>query len=222
MWTYDQCLDGYSHKWLACGTDRTRGTGCIGRQVCKHNSLAAKAPLVAAQWDYQANDHTPDDVCAPDAKTKKRTKHPTFADGNHPLLAEWDYERNAAQGHFPDEVRLRSNKIFWLCAKCPAGQEHSWSAQPNSRTGCTKLGCPFCVGQAACTCNSLQALFPDTAAEWDYGKNQGHPSDYTAGSIFLAWWSSPKRAGWQQSIISRTKQLQQKRTRKRQASAGAL
>ncbi|KAL3152667.1 hypothetical protein ABBQ38_012264 [Trebouxia sp. C0009 RCD-2024] len=169
-WTCDQCPGGHRHSWSAVVTDRTRGTGCpqcIGRQVCKHNSLATKAPLVAAQWDYQANDSTPDGVvaqsnhmanwhckvcgckwkatpnhgvskkkagcpqCAPDAKTKKKTKHPTFAECIHPLLAEWDFERNAAQGHYPDKIRLRSNKqIFWLCTKCSAGQEHSWSAQP--------------------------------------------------------------------------------------------
>ena len=214
---------------------------CSGRQVCKHNSLATKAPLVAAEWDYQANDGTPDDVvaqsghmanwhckvcgckweatpntrvsrkkagcpqCANDAKTNKRTMHPSFAECNHPLLAEWDHKRNAAQGHFPDKIRLKSNKqIFWLCSNCPAGQEHSWSARPLNRTGRSQTGCPFCAGMAACACNSLQALYPDTAAEWDYSRNQGQPSDYTASCNHLAWWSSPQRGSWQQTITSRT------------------
>ena len=116
---------------------------------------------------------------------------------------------------------LRSNKqIFWLCPKCPAGQEHSWSAQPFSRTGRLKTSCPFCVGQAACRCNYLQALFPQAAAEWDYSKNQGHPSDYIASSTFLAWWSTPQHASWQQAINSRTQHVQQKRIPERQASVG--
>lgn len=130
---------------------------------------------------------------------------PTFAECNHPLLAEWDHKHNAAQGHFPDQVRLRSSKkIFWQCAKCPAGREHSWSAKPSTRTGGIKSGCPFCARMAACACNSLHALLPETAAEWDYSQNQGLPCDYTAGSPYLAWWSNPQRASWQQTIESRT------------------
>ncbi|KAL3152666.1 hypothetical protein ABBQ38_012263 [Trebouxia sp. C0009 RCD-2024] len=252
-WTCQHCPDGHLHSWLARVDNSTRGNGCpqcIGREVCKHNSLATKAPLVAAEWDYQANDGTPDTVvaqsnhkanwhcnvcgckwearlshrvskkksgcpqCGDTAKTKKRTKHPTFAECNHPLLAEWDLERNAAQGHYPDKIRLKSKKqIFWLCATCPAGQEHSWSARPSSRTGHLKTGCPFCAGMAACACNSLQALYPDVAAGWDHSKDQGQPSDYPASSHHLAWWSSPQRGIWQQTINSRTKVVQQKGAR---------
>ena len=228
--------------------------------MCKHNSLATKAPKVAAQWDHEVNDGTPDDVVAQSnhkvgwhcdecgckwrappaarvsklgrgcpqcktAKTKPKMKHPTFAECQHPLLAEWDHKRNAAQGHFPDKIRLRSHKsIFWLCTKCPAGQEHSWLAAPNSRTGRSTTGCPFCAGQAACRCNSLQALYPDIAAEWDHSKNEGQPSDFPGSSSHLAWWSSPQRASWQRSIHSRTNQEHQrtarlKRIQRRQGSS---
>ena len=148
-WTCDQCRGGYLHSWPARVKDRTRGSGCpqcLGRRVCKHNSLATKAPFVAAQWDYAANDGTPDVVvaqsnsmanwhskdcgckweatpnarvskikagcpqCGDVAKTKKKTRQPTFAECNHPLLAEWDHKRNAAQGRVPDKIRLRSQK----------------------------------------------------------------------------------------------------------------
>ena len=264
-WTCDQCPQGYPHSWSAPVYNRTRGSGCSqcrGRQVCKHNSLATKAPLVAAQWDYEANGGTPDDVvaqsnqtakwhcklcgckwkaamsarvskkktgcpqCGDVARTKKQTRQPTFAECDHPLLAEWDHKRNAAQGHYPDKIRLKSHKqIFWLCTKCPAGQEHSWSAVPSSRTGRNQSGCPFCAGQAACRCNSLQALYRDTAAEWDYSKNPGQPSDYTASSSHLAWWFSPQRGSWQQTINSRTVQVHRKtarlkRVQERQLSPG--
>ena len=58
-------------------------------------------------------------------------RHPTFAECQHPLLEEWDDKRNAACGNYPHSTKLRNNKqIFWLWGKCPAGQEHSWSAQP--------------------------------------------------------------------------------------------
>ena len=37
---------------------------CSGRRVCHHNSLATKAPNVAASWDSSANEGTPRDVTA--------------------------------------------------------------------------------------------------------------------------------------------------------------
>ncbi|KAL3159843.1 hypothetical protein ABBQ38_15497 [Trebouxia sp. C0009 RCD-2024] len=138
-WTCDQCPEGHLHRWLATVEKRTDCTGCpqcSGRQVCKHNSLATKAPKIAAQWDYDVNAGTPDSVvaqsntkvgwkcsecdgkwraspnarvsknrpgcpeCAKNTKTrKKQTRHPTFAECQHPLLAEWDHKRNATQGN---------------------------------------------------------------------------------------------------------------------------
>ncbi|KAL3140158.1 hypothetical protein ABBQ38_004435 [Trebouxia sp. C0009 RCD-2024] len=264
-WICDQCPDGHLHSWSAQINSRSDGSGCpqcSGLAVCKHNSLATKAPLIAAQWDYEANDGTPETVtaqtaqsvgwhcdvcghkwsatpharvskrktgcpqCAQKRKTKTRTQHPTFAESKHPLLAEWDHKQNAAQGHFPDKIRLKSHKqIFWFCTKCPAGQQHRWSAVPYDRTGRVKPGCPFCSGRTACGCNSLQARYPDIAAEWDPTKKQGQPSDYPAGSTFVAWWSSRQRGSWQQTIHSRTGYVQRKATRlrriqERQSSAG--
>ena len=203
-WACDQCPDDHLHSWEARVSDRTRGSGCpqcCGRKVCKHNSLATKAPKVAPQWDYEANDNTPEDViaqsshpvgwlcevcgdqwsgspnhrvskkkagcstCARHANTKKKVKHPTFAEAQDPrgkaLLEEWDHERNAPQQNFPHYTTLRSGKqIFWLCHKRPAGQDHSWSARPHIRNHPNKTGCPFCAGQAACRCNSLRCTLP--------------------------------------------------------------
>ena len=248
-WICDQCPDGHLHRWEATVANRSNGRGCpqcSGRKVCKHNSLATKAPLIAAQWDYEANDRTPDSVtaqsnqpftwicdicghrwsvapgqrvsknrrgcpeCGEQARTRK-TKQPFFADCQDPrgktLLAEWDHERNAPLGNFPHNTRLKSHKqIFWLCTNCPAGQPHSWPAQPYQRTRRNHSGCPFCAGHDACKCNSLQALYPDIAAEWDHAKNKGQPSDFTASSHHLAWWFSPERGSWQQPINERTDQ----------------
>ena len=251
-WTCDQCPDGHLHSWEATIAHRSSGSGCpqcSGRKVCKHNSLATKAPLVAAQWDYEANAGTPDSVTAhsnhpvgwlcevcgeqwsesPDQRVGKQKagcpqcyknkrgqnqiSHPTFAECPDPhskaVLADWDHERNAPKRSFPHNTRLHSCKqIFWLCNKCPRGQEHSWSAKPTDRSGKTKTGYPFCAGQAACRCNSLQALYPAIAAEWDYAKNQSQPSDHTAGSHDVAWWFSPQHGSWQQSINSRKTNVQ--------------
>ena len=147
-WTCDQCPDGHPHSWSASVKHRFNGTGCpqcCGRKVCKHNSLATKAPLVAAQWDHEANNGTPDtvvanshqkvgwrcDVCGLkwNAKPNRRVavnsgclqcairlrrwiKCPTFAD--HPLLAEWDHERNSERGNYSDNTTLQSGKQIFL------------------------------------------------------------------------------------------------------------
>ena len=170
--------------------------------VCDHTWSATPGHRVSKQKSGCAK-------CADHANTRKKVKHPTFAECQDPhskaVLAEWDHERNAAQENFPHNITLKSSKqIFWLCLKCPAGQEHSWTTEPFNRTRRSKPGCPFCVGQAACDCNSLQALHPDIAAEWDHAKNKGKPSDYTACSSCPAWWFSLEHGSWQQRISSRT------------------
>ena len=46
---------------------RTEGTNCPycqGRKVCKHNSLATKAPTVARYWDHNKNASTPEQTLA--------------------------------------------------------------------------------------------------------------------------------------------------------------
>jgi len=48
-------------------TGRTNNDGCpfcSGQRVCQHNSVATKAPDVAATWDSTANDGTPHDFTA--------------------------------------------------------------------------------------------------------------------------------------------------------------
>lgn len=145
------------------------------------------------------------------ARGKMKAKHPTFAECQHPLLAEWDHQRNAAQGNLPSNTSLQSNKhILWLYPKCSAGQQQSWSARPYHRTGAQKSHCPFCAGGSACACNSLQALYPEIAAEWDHSKNSGQPCDYPAGSHHVAWWFNLKRLSWQQTIRIRTKNVLQR------------
>ena len=65
----------------------------------------------------------------------------------------------------------------------------------------------MCAGHVACRCNSLKALFPDIAADWDYSKNKGQPNDYTAGSDYLAWWYTPQRGSWQQRMHDRSSNI---------------
>lgn len=61
------------HEFEASLANRTAGKGCpycVGRKVSRENSLACKAPAVAALWDYSSNgDLTPWDLTAGSDKT---------------------------------------------------------------------------------------------------------------------------------------------------------
>ena len=114
----------------------------------------------------------------------------------------------------PDNWRLRSQKADSLALhQTPSRQKHCWTAQPFTQTSCMKRGCPACAGQAPGRCNSLQALYPDIAAEWDHSKNNGQPSNHPASSHHLAWWSSLQHGSWQQTIDSHTQLIHQRTAR---------
>ena len=57
------------------------------------------------------------------------------------LIAEWDHEKNAQEGHYPDKITFGSIiKVWW---KCKHG--HSWQTSPNGRG--KGQGCPVCAGR---------------------------------------------------------------------------
>ena len=64
QWVCQGCPDGHAHVWQATVKTRSTGRGCpycAGRAVCQHSSLATKAPQIAAEWNFEANHHTPHD-----------------------------------------------------------------------------------------------------------------------------------------------------------------
>ena len=241
MWMCPNCPAGCPHIWSAKVADRTGGTECPycqGRKLCKHNSLATKAPTVARYWGHNKNAKTPEQTLAgshsranwrcPDctyewqAKIATRAmndrgcprcsyshrtynKQPTFEE-EHTLLHEWDHERNAEDGILPHNTTLQSNKlVHWVCSKCPKGKLHRYQMRACNRTGKPAQGCPFCVGQKVCDCNSLAACSPTIAAEWDFAKNDGTPADVTSGSDQAVWWEDASRGSWKQLIQQRTR-----------------
>ena len=67
MWTCPNCPAGCPHIWSIRVAARTAGTKCPycqGRKLCKHNSLATKAPTVARYWDHDKNAKTPEQTLA--------------------------------------------------------------------------------------------------------------------------------------------------------------
>jgi hypothetical protein len=103
----------------------------------------------------------------------------------HPALAaEWDPANELA----PTEVMAGSGKqAAWICS-CG----HRWRSRIDSR-GVSGTGCPPCArrkmnhpGRAGCGA-SLEALFPDIAAEWD-ADNDSRPADTAPHSAAPVLW----------------------------------
>lgn len=117
-------------------------------------------------------------------------KQPSVAAAGPPLehLAEQWHPDNDRQ---PDAVTLGSSyKAIWTCPNSTCQHPHVWTAQVNARAR-DMTSCPFCAGRRVCPCNSLQALAPDLAAQWDHAANAaiGTPEHFSPGSA--------KRAAWQ-------------------------
>ncbi|KAL3144785.1 hypothetical protein ABBQ38_001898 [Trebouxia sp. C0009 RCD-2024] len=137
-------------------------------------------------------------------KHRKQKPQPTFAAAQPAELAEWDHERNEADGFYPHKVTLGSQKlVHWICSCCPRGQPHRWTAFPRTRVGYGE-GCAVCAGRQACLCNSLESLVPSVAAELDVDKNGFSPCEVTAGSSKEVWWRNAKHGSWKQAVYERT------------------
>jgi len=174
-WRCSACL----HEWQASVLGKTRGkTGC---PKCAKANAGRKA------------DGT-------------RQKHPTFARAKHALLEQWDHDRNNENGNFPDNTTLQSNKlIWWCCHECPKGKVHSWQARAFHRTLCkNSTGCPCCVGQKLCECNSLETVCPDIAADFDVEQNGVTAAEVTTSTCTKYSWLSDEPGAKKRSVNQRT------------------
>lgn len=96
----------------------------------------------------------------------------------------------------PRDVASHSSKVVWW--QCEHG--HEWrrkiAYEINSQ------GCPYCSGRLACKDNSLAALRPDLAREWDVTKNGSlSPHDVTVKTRKRVWWRCDRGHSWQMNIV---------------------
>jgi len=169
------CTEG--HSWLAAVAGRSVGNGCpvcSGRQVLVgYNDLKSVNPSLADEWDYEANEKTPEQVTAKSnwlIRWRCKKGHSWQAtvyernDGTNcpvcsgrsvlagfndlatlkpELLEEWDFEKNTL---LPTEVTVFSSEHVWW--KCRANG-HSWKTAVATRS----LGrnCPRCAGRTSYT-----------------------------------------------------------------------
>lgn len=139
-----------------------------------------------------------------------KRKHPTFAECDHPLLVEWDYDLNAQEGNYPDNATPGSSKcIWWMCRQCHKGHKHSWQATCTCRTT-HATGCPFCSHRRLCVCNSLQIVYPELAADFDSKANGITPDQVMANSTTRYKWLSDALGAPLRSVNQHSQTLRNK------------
>lgn len=142
--------------------------------------------------------------CSRAAHEEKRVRE-SLAQARPDIAAQWHPTKN--QELKPEKVSVNSNRKAWfLCKQNPA---HVWDSQINNLSRRKKIECPFCIGIRVDQTNSLAALFPALAAEWDSEKNEGLTADqvYAFRTKKKFYWKCPiaKDHSWRATIVSRTK-----------------
>lgn len=227
-----RCPEGHSYR--AAVRSRTRGTGCpycAGRAVLpEETSLAARYPLLAAEWDAEKNGAlTPRQTAAGSHRrvwwrcarghswqaTVVSRSYGTgcpYCAGKRVIVGKTDLATCAPQlaaewdgarngALTPQSTTAGSNRAVWW--RCERG--HSYRAVIASRTQ-RGSGCPYCAGMKVLAgFNDLAALHPRVAAEWHPTLNAPlTPQEVTAGSARRVWWQCPFGHVWRAVIYSRT------------------
>ena len=234
-----RCAEGPDHEWATPACRRgSSGAGCpycANQRLSVTNSLAARAPEIAAEWHPLRNGGTrPRDLIAGTARKywwrcAREPDHewlvsPAKRLEGHgcPYCANVLVARSnclatrrpelAAQWHpsrngklRPTDVVAGSTRRVWW--RCPEGIGHSWQTTCHARATMSE-GCPFCAQRKVARDNTLRACFPAIAAEWHPTKNRAlGPGDVVAGSKRKVWWrcSVDGRHAWQASVHRRTR-----------------
>lgn len=163
---YWKCPNGHSYP-ARIDHRCSMKSGC---PYCSHKKplpgetdLVTVYPEIAAEWDFEHNDHKPEEylpfpnkrvnwICPKCGKEKSDAarhrnilaRRGTLADQCPELMSEWDYNKNEKG----PECFTRGSKEFawWKCSKW-----HSWQARIYSRARDKNPGgCPTCAGRLRC------------------------------------------------------------------------
>lgn len=210
-----------------------RKVGIRGKCVCPHNNLAATCPSLMREWHP---DNTLDpkfltrysgkkakwkcskDPCGchvwvatiadrncgsgcPYCGGRKVCEHSSLAAISPQLAAHWDYTRNKGN---PSTTSRRSRcRVWWICPTNPCGC-HIWEATVDERG--RGYGCIYCAKKAICIHASIVTLHPELLIEWDYNRNDMHPSVISPSSQRRIWWICKKNPehSWRAAVFSRS------------------
>lgn len=227
-----QCEKG--HQWqgtvnaLQRLSPEKRCPYCNDRAVCKDNSLLARNPNLAQEWDLELNfPLTPDQVlhcsgkkywwrrgefvwqasvkdrqrkgdCIPRSQQLLCHQHLRLSVTHPELSAQWDSLQNAPLT--PDQVAAHSGKkVWWRCEK-----GHTWQSSIDKRI--RGDGCPYCSGHRPSKEYCLQTCYPEIAAQWHPEKNgKLTPWDVTPASGKKVWWQCEKGHQWKTSVSNRSR-----------------
>jgi len=215
-WSCDVSSD---HRWMASPKGiAINGNGCpfcSNRRLSITNSLSTTHPELATEFASDLNGLMPNEViggsdkkywwrCHKDdrhvwiAGINKRSKagrgcpycsgHKVLAEESFKalfpqLMAEWDWDKNKRLD--PAALAPKSDNYAWWV--CLADNTHSWKAKINNRANGT--GCPYCLNRKVSTTNSLAAVYPTLASQFDLQRNFPlTPEQITSGSTKACWW----------------------------------
>lgn len=116
-----------------------------------------------------------------------------------PLIAsEWNYQKNFPLT--PKNFSAGSNQSVWWI--CPEGHDYDMQIYVRALNG---SNCPYCAGKRVDNTNSLSTLFPDLAKQFNNEKNYPlTPSNVSAGSGKIVWWTCKNEHNFQNTIAART------------------
>ena len=92
-----------------------------------------------------------------------------------------------------------------------SGQRAQLAGSPKDRSSHKKAtGCPFCIGRKVCDCNSLEAVCPEIAADFDIQRNGVSAAQVTSSAGTKYWWLSDEPGAKKRSVQQRTKYAKRK------------
>lgn len=195
------------------------------RKSRKYSSLAIERPEIAAQWDYENNEMTPDEVTAGSgykvawicekghrwrAAIGDRCKYNngcSYCSGRFAITGENDlatlYPKIAKEWDCelngdvrPDNIKPFGAKTYhW---KCSNGHKYKASIASRTKMG---LGCPYCSGHRAIPGETdVLTLYPELIPLWDYDKNTIDPHTLRPNSGRKMWWKCSLQHSWKARI----------------------
>lgn len=226
------CPAGHSYDSVV--KSRVLGTGCpvcAGRVVLPdENSLAARYPALAAEWDTEKNASLlPTQVAAGTLKKvwwKCPKGHSYFASvascvrgsgcpacggktvvpgendlaTQYPLLAA-QWDAAKNGALTPETVLSGSNRRVWW--RCEDGHSYPAAISHRVRSG---SDCPFCTNRKVLPgFNDLAAIEPVVASQWHPTRNGNlTPEMVTSGSSRRVWWRCERGHAWRSAVSTRT------------------
>jgi len=219
-WRCRVCGDGFEASPNRRTSMKTQCPVCRGKVVGVSNSLAARRPDVAEQWDLAANyPLTPEQVThrssrtvwwvcstaedhrwqAPvDSQTGRPGRTCPFCRGlrvstSNSLVAR--ASDIAKQWHPTRNGDLEPSAVTSGSGRkvwwqCSADESHEWEMPIVNRTS-QGQGCPFCANRRVSRDNNLGTV-PALAALFDLDRNKISPDDIYLKSSTVVWWKCPQ------------------------------